>query len=52
MASSTPAKILKIQERKGEIVNGKDADIVIFDEGINIDTTIVKGNVVYSKEKI
>ncbi|SOD13301.1 N-acetylglucosamine-6-phosphate deacetylase [Pedobacter xixiisoli] len=52
MASSTPAKILKIQERKGELVNGKDADIVIFDEGINIDTTIVKGNVVYNKEKI
>ncbi len=51
MASATPAKILNIQDRKGELVKGKDADIVIFDEKINIETTIVKGNVVYSKDK-
>lgn len=52
MASATPAKILNIQDKKGEITRGKDADIVIFDENINVGTTIVKGNVVYSKEKI
>jgi len=52
MASATPAKILNIQDSKGELVKGKDADIVIFDEEINIDTTIVQGNVVYSKQKI
>ncbi|WP_205943944.1 amidohydrolase family protein [Pedobacter xixiisoli] len=52
MASATPAKILNIQDRKGELVKGKDADIVIFDDEINIDTTMVKGNVVYSKDKI
>ncbi|WP_343532571.1 N-acetylglucosamine-6-phosphate deacetylase [Pedobacter sp.] len=52
MASATPAKILNIQDRKGELVKGKDADIVIFDEDINIQTTIVKGNVVYTKEEV
>lgn len=49
MASATPAKILNILDRKGELVKGKDADIVIFDEEINIDATIVKGNVVYRR---
>lgn len=52
MASTTPAKILKINDSKGELVVGKDADIVVFDQDINIQTTIVKGNVVYNKEKI
>ncbi|MFN0254042.1 N-acetylglucosamine-6-phosphate deacetylase [Pedobacter ureilyticus] len=52
MASTTPAKILKINDSKGELVVGKDADIVVFDQDINVQTTIVKGNVVYSKEKI
>lgn len=52
MASATPAKILNIQETKGELVKDKDADIVIFDDDINIKTTIVKGNVVYTKDEI
>ncbi|MEV4883971.1 N-acetylglucosamine-6-phosphate deacetylase [Chitinophaga ginsengisegetis] len=51
MMSETPASILHIQDRKGTLVKGKDADLVIFDDGINIDTTIVNGNIVYmSKE--
>ena len=50
MASATPAKILNIHETKGELVKGKDADVIIFDENINIQTTIVKGNVVYTKD--
>ncbi|WAC39682.1 N-acetylglucosamine-6-phosphate deacetylase [Pedobacter sp. SL55] len=52
MASTTPAKILNIEDGKGELLKGKEADIVIFDEEINIETTIVNGNVVYSKDKI
>ena len=47
MASETPARIMNISERKGSLEAGKDADIVIFDEGINIDTTIIKGKIVY-----
>ncbi len=52
MASATPAKILNIQDRKGELARDKDADVFIFDEEINVGTTIVKGNVVFSKEEI
>jgi N-acetylglucosamine-6-phosphate deacetylase len=47
MISETPATILRIQDKKGSLVKGKDADVVIFDDYINIDTTIVNGNIVY-----
>ena len=50
MMSETPAAILKIQDKKGSIEKGKDADLVIFDEQIRIDTTIVRGNIVYKAE--
>lgn len=49
MSAETPARILGINHLKGTLVKGKDADIVIFDQNIKIDTTIVNGKVVYSK---
>lgn len=48
MMTQTPAGILNIADKKGSIEKGKDADIVIFDEDINIETTIIKGRVCYS----
>jgi N-acetylglucosamine-6-phosphate deacetylase len=48
MMSSTPARIMKISDRKGSIIEGKDADIVIFDDDINIQNTIIKGRLVLS----
>jgi len=45
--TETPARELGIEDRKGSIAVGKDADIVIFDENINIKQTIIKGNVVF-----
>lgn len=48
MITSTPARILQIDERKGSLAIGKDADIVICDENINIKSTIIEGNVVYN----
>ncbi len=47
MASETPARIMKISDRKGTIAPGKDADFVIFDEDINVLKTIIGGKVVY-----
>jgi N-acetylglucosamine-6-phosphate deacetylase len=47
MISLTPARIMKVDNRKGSLVAGKDADIVIFDENINIEKTIVNGRVIY-----
>jgi N-acetylglucosamine-6-phosphate deacetylase len=49
MMSSTPARIMHVADRKGTLIEGKDADIVIFDEDIIIDTTIIKGKVVYDR---
>ena len=48
MASETPARIMKIENKKGSLTVGKDADIVIFDENIHIATTIVNGKIVYT----
>lgn len=50
MATATPARIMGIDNKKGSLVKGKDADIVIFDEHINIQKTIVKGRVIYDKD--
>jgi len=49
MITATPAAIMGISNRKGSIDVGKDADLVIFDEQINIEMTMVNGNIVYSK---
>ncbi len=51
MMSETPATILGIQNRKGTLVKGKTADVVIFDSNIHIDATIVNGNIVYMTEE-
>ena len=48
MMSTTPAAILGLQDSKGSIAEGLDADIVLFDEDINIDKTIIAGKVIYS----
>ena len=47
MATKTPAKIVGL-ENKGSLTVGLDADVVIFDEGINISRMIVGGKTVYS----
>jgi N-acetylglucosamine-6-phosphate deacetylase len=46
MATSTPAAIIG-QKSKGCLAPGKDADIVIFDNDINIKLTIIEGNIIY-----
>src|SRR6185437_6144533 len=49
MATATPANIMKIGHKKGELAVGKDADVVIFDEAINVDMTIINGKIVFDK---
>ena len=49
MMSLTPARIMKVESRKGSLVEGKDADIIIFDRNIQVQTTIVQGRIVYQK---
>ncbi|MGE5431799.1 MAG: N-acetylglucosamine-6-phosphate deacetylase [Syntrophomonadaceae bacterium] len=47
--SKNPAKLLGIDDRKGTIETGKDADIVIFDRDRSVFRTLINGNVVFGK---
>ena len=49
MACLSPAKVIGIEDKKGSIKQGKDADIIIFDADFNIYTTIVEGKIVFKK---
>jgi len=47
-ATINPAKLLGVNSKTGSIKVGKEANLVIFDEGFNIKTTILEGSVVYN----
>ena len=49
MITATPAAIIGVGDKKGSLAHGKDADVVIFDDNITIQTTIIKGKVVYKR---
>lgn len=44
-----PASAMNINDRKGTIEVGKDADIVLLNDNLDVDTTIVCGNIAYRK---
>ncbi len=50
MASLNPAKVLKIEDRKGSLDVGKDADIVIVDKELNVRLTMVEGRIEYVRD--
>ncbi|MCH5716627.1 N-acetylglucosamine-6-phosphate deacetylase [Niabella hibiscisoli] len=50
MITLSPARIMGIDSHKGSIAVGKDADLILFDEDIQIRKTIVEGNVIYSSD--
>ncbi|AFK85049.1 MULTISPECIES: N-acetylglucosamine-6-phosphate deacetylase [Thermoanaerobacterium] len=50
LASYNSAKVIGIDYKKGLIKEGYDADIIIFDENIEIKKTIVGGKIVYEKK--
>jgi N-acetylglucosamine-6-phosphate deacetylase len=47
MITTTPARIAGVSDYKGSLDPGKDADVVIFDRGINVKMTIIKGRIVF-----
>lgn len=51
MITATPARIIGVSNRKGSIAAGMDADLVIFNENIDILLTVVEGKIVYQYEK-
>ncbi|MGL5084281.1 MAG: N-acetylglucosamine-6-phosphate deacetylase [Clostridium sp.] len=47
MATYNGAKHCKVEDRKGLIKKGYDADLVLFDENIDIKTVIINGKIVH-----
>ena len=52
MITKNPATLLNIQNEKGEIAVGKDADLVLLDEGYMVEKTFVKGGLAYEKASL
>jgi len=49
MITETPARIMGVLDRKGSLAKGKDADVVIFNDQVEVQQTFVKGCSVYQK---
>ena len=49
MITETPARIMGVSDRKGSLTKGKDADVVIFNDQVEVQKTFVKGRSVYQK---
>jgi len=50
MISATPARILGVLDKKGTLTVGKDADIIIFDNNINVSMTMINGKIIYQNK--
>lgn len=48
MASTTPAEVLRINDKFGHLKSGYIADITIFDRSLLVQATIVQGTLVFS----
>ena len=47
MMTENPARVMGMSDRKGSLKPGDDADVVIFDEDVNIRNTIIEGKIIY-----
>jgi len=47
--TQNPAKLLGIEDKKGSIAPGKDADLVLLDPNCSVQTTIVAGKIVFQE---
>lgn len=50
MASTNPAKQLNVFDTKGSIAKGKDADLLLVDDELNLKYTICRGIITYQEE--
>jgi N-acetylglucosamine-6-phosphate deacetylase len=49
MMTATPARIIGWGASKGSLAVGMDADIILFDDQIEVGMTMIGGRVVYEK---
>jgi N-acetylglucosamine-6-phosphate deacetylase len=49
MATLSPARAVGCDRAKGSLAPGKDADVVLFDEGVNVSLTMIGGEVAYER---
>jgi len=49
MVTENPARLLGIEERKGSIAVGKDADLLLLDDDLSVRTTIIDGRIVFER---
>jgi N-acetylglucosamine-6-phosphate deacetylase len=49
MMTATPARMIGVGDRKGALAAGMDADIILFDDQIEVGLTMIGGRVVYEK---
>jgi N-acetylglucosamine-6-phosphate deacetylase len=50
MASLNPARLIGVDDRKGSLETGKDADLLVLDKDLEVRMTMVKGQEVYRAE--
>ncbi|MCK4299811.1 MAG: N-acetylglucosamine-6-phosphate deacetylase [Planctomycetes bacterium] len=51
MASTTPASVAGVSDRKGTIEPGKDADLVLLDADLDVAMTVCRGRVTYQRDQ-
>lgn len=49
MATLNPARAVGLDDQKGSLKVGKDADLILIDEDVNVYMTMVQGRVVYGR---
>lgn len=49
MMCLTPARIMHMDNRKGSVAPGKDADLVLFDDHVNVRRVLMGGRTVYDQ---
>jgi N-acetylglucosamine-6-phosphate deacetylase len=49
MVTRNPARVLGLEERKGSLSPGADADLVVLDEELRVAMTVVRGQVAYRR---
>lgn len=47
MGTANPAKVIGVDSCKGKLIPGHDADIILFDEAVNVSRVIVGGKTVH-----